>query len=289
MTAGVSAESWLWEQANGATIGPKARKVIELLAAAPRFTSYASAGDVAQRAGTDASTVVRTARALGFSGWPDLRRELRSRYLSSLSATDLLAEHDTPSSDAIVRAVRSDAEALAATARSLDVESCRAVADVVARAGRTLAMGSGSFIGPVAQLAHVGARLGLTIEAADLGGRTPVSSLALLETGDCVLIVNFWRLPVEVLACARAAGEAGATVCVITDSRESRLAHLADHVITVPAEGTSHFPSLAPATAVVHALLAEITHRLGERGRATIQRNDQMFARLEQLRREGGG
>lgn len=274
-------EGWLRELARGAALGPKAGQVADLLAAQPRLAAYASAAEVARRAGVNVATVVRAAQCLGFPGWPGLQLELRSRYLASLSAAELLVEHDNSDPDAIVRALRSDMDCLALTIRTLDLDAVRAVSAAITGARRTLLIASGSFAAPATQLAHIGGAMGLDIELEDRGGTHLVNQLTRCGPGDCLLAVNFWKLPRQILDATRLARQAGLTTCVITDLGSSALARSASHVITVPSEGTSHFPSLTAAASVIHAILADIALRRAGKAGAAIQRTEQLWQQMD--------
>lgn len=263
------------------TLGPKSRQVVQLLVTRPEFASYASANEVATGSSVDATTVVRTARALGFSGWPDLRQELRSRYLASLNATQVLTEHEGRSSDPIVDALRSDIDSLTLASRTVDVAAVRAVASSIASARRTIVIASGAFSGPAYQLVHVAAFMGLDIQFVQRGGTTLVNALARLGVDDCLVTVNFWRLLREIHDAMAVAHDAGVTTCTITDLHGSSLTQHADHTVTVPTEGTSHFPSLTATMAVTHALLAEITVSLGERARTHMRRAEALWNRMD--------
>src|SRR5882757_2124169 len=276
-----TAETWVRDRTDGAVLGPKSERVVHLLATQAEFTSYASASAVAGRAGVDAATVVRTARALGFAGWPDLRLELRNPYLSSLRANEVLSEHEDAASDPILHALRSDADNLALAIRTVDVAAVRAVAAAIAAARRTLVIASGSFAGPAHQLVHSAAFMGLDAQLPGRGGTTLVNALTKLGPGDCLVAINFWRLPREIRAATEAAHRAGVTTCVLTDLRRSALTELADHTVTVPCEGTGHFPSLTASMAVVHAILAEITRTLGEPARAAMRATEDLWLRLD--------
>ncbi|GAA5175987.1 MurR/RpiR family transcriptional regulator [Pseudonocardia eucalypti] len=275
-----TAEAWVRARTEDAALGPKSERVAHLLATQPEFTSYATAGAVAERAGVDAATVVRTARALGFTGWPDLRLELRGRYLSSLGAAEVLGQHEA-AADPVQRALRADLENLSLAVRTVDVAAVEAVAAAIAAARRTVVLGSGSFSGPAYQLAHSCAFMGLDAQFAVRGGTTLVNTLTQLGPGDCLVAINFWRLPREIRDATAVAGEAGVTTCVLTDLLRSGLTEVAEHVITVPSEGTSHFPSLTAAMAVVHALLAEITRLRGEKARTAIRATEALWRRLD--------
>jgi DNA-binding MurR/RpiR family transcriptional regulator len=254
--------------------------VVHLLATQAEFTSFASASAVAGRAGVDAATVVRTARALGFSGWPDLRLELRNRYLSSLRANEVLNEHEGAASDPILHALRSDVDNVTLAIRTIDVAQVRAIAAAIAGARRTVVIASGSFLGPAHHLVHSAGFMGLDVEFGIRGGTTLVNTLTRLGPGDCLVAINFWRLPREIRDATEIAGVAGATTCVLTDLRRSALTELADHVVTVPCEGTSHFPSLTASMAVVHAILAEITRTLGDQARDAMRATEDLWQRM---------
>ncbi|HEY0577559.1 MAG TPA: MurR/RpiR family transcriptional regulator [Pseudonocardia sp.] len=275
-----SAETWVRERTDGAVLGPKSERVVHLLATQAEFTSFASASAVAGRAGVDAATVVRTARALGFSGWPDLRLELRNRYLSSLRANEVLNEHEDAASDPILHALRSDVDNVTLAIRTIDVAQVRAIAAAIAGARRTVVVASGSFLGPAHHLVHSAGFMGLDVEFGIRGGTTLVNTLTRLGPGDCLVAINFWRLPREIRDATEIAGAAGATTCVLTDLRRSALTELADHVVTVPCEGTSHFPSLTASMAVVHAILAEITRTLGDRARDAMRKTEDFWQRM---------
>jgi len=276
-----SAETWVRDRTDGAVLGPKSERVLHLLATQAEFTSFASASAVAGRAGVDAATVVRTARALGFSGWPDLRLELRNRYLSSLRANEVLNEHEDVASDPILHALRSDVDNVTLAIRTIDVAQVRAIAAAIAGARRTVVIASGSFLGPAHHLVHSAGFMGLDVEFGIRGGTTLVNTLTRLGPGDCLVAINFWRLPREIRDATEIAGAAGATTCVLTDLRRSALTELADHVVTVPCEGTSHFPSLTASMAVVHAILAEITRTLGDRARDAMRATEDLWARMD--------
>jgi DNA-binding MurR/RpiR family transcriptional regulator len=275
-----SAQDWMRERTDGAALGPKAERVAHLLATNTEFSSYASAGAVAERAGVDAATVVRTARALGFTGWPALRLELRNRHLASLGATEVLDAHQSSASDPIRNALRGDLANLTLACRTVDVPAVRAVATALTEARRTVVVASGSFAGPAYQLAHCAAFMGLDVRFVERGGTTLANALTGLGSGDCLLAINFWRLPREVRQAAAIARAAGATTCVLTDLRRNALAKEADHLVTVPCEGTSHFPSLTAAMAVVHALLAEITRQRGDSTLQAIRHTEELWHQM---------
>lgn len=276
-------DSWLHELAPAGGLAPKAATVVDVLRSQPRVASYASTAEVARLAGANVATVTRTAQALGFSGWPALQQELRARYLSSLSAPEVAAEHanvGTPFNDSL----RRDLDALSVLVRRLPRERVDAVVAALAAAGRTVVAAAGSYAAVGTALVHNGRLAGydlhLAVDEADLA-----NSVARLGPGDVLVVVSFWRLYESAVRAAEQAHERGATVVALTDSASSTLARLADHLLVVPAEGVAFFPSLTCGIAVAHALVAQLASAHPERTRESIEAAEAGWAKQRLLHR----
>ncbi|MFC9085596.1 MurR/RpiR family transcriptional regulator [Nocardiopsis dassonvillei] len=272
---------WIEAALGGGRLGRAAERVVRVLRDEPRFASYASTAELAERAGVNVATVVRAAQALGFTGWPALRVELRSRYLASLSAGEVLAEHAGSDADPVREAFRADREGLRDLERTLDPARVRALAGAVHGARRTRVVGSGTFAAPGVQLAHAAGIMGYDVERLDLGGTGLVSALARMGPGDLLLACDLWRLPVALRSAARVARERSVPVAVITDRRDSPLVEGAEHVLLVPSEGVGMFPSLTPAMAVVHAVLAEMARLGGDAVLAAVRDTERLWESTE--------
>lgn len=276
-----SIQEWLADSAGDANLGPAATRVVEAIATRPNLAAYASTAEVAREARVNAATVVRTARQLGFSGWPAMRLELRGRYLGSLSASQLLAEHepqvDTPASDA----VRRDIENLETLLATVDPAEVGRFAAAMNAAERIVVVGSGSFAAPGLHLAYSAAYMGLDIRLERHFGTLLSNAVARLTEADCLVAVNFWQLPRDVLRAVEMASERGAATCVLTDLRNSPLGEAADLALTVPSEGVSFFPSLTASMAAVHAILAELTRLRGDRVEDAMQQIERAWGEME--------
>jgi DNA-binding MurR/RpiR family transcriptional regulator len=221
--------------------------------------------------------VTRTAQALGFSGWPALQQELRSRYLSSLSAPQVAVEHGPLTDAPGVASLRRDIDDLAALSRGTDPAVLRSVARAIAGARRTLVIASGSYTAVGHALAHNATLAGYDVQLHDGTSAAMVNALATTEPGDVVLAISFWRLYASAVRASRIASQRGATLCALTDSGSGPLAEGAQHVLVVPAEGVSFFPSLTPALAVVQALCAELAALDPARTRRRVAAADAMW------------
>jgi DNA-binding MurR/RpiR family transcriptional regulator len=271
----VSIEAWLAGRTTRGARGPQAERVAHVLVRAPQFASYASAREVAERAGVNVSTVVRTAQQLGFDGWPQLREELRARYLASVSSGELSA---SPAADPAAQMLRQDATNITALATPDNLAAIRATARAVKAARRTLVISSGSGAGPAHILSYLGTIAGHDIQLALGSATSQAVHVARLEPGDCLITINIWRLTRTLRGLTRLARERGATVSVLTDLGSSPLAEYADHLIVTPVEGIQAGPSLTAMVAAVQAVLSELTDDDAIRASGQVQ---QMWQELD--------
>lgn len=249
---------WLSQHLRGRPPGRATAKVLEALASQPRRMSYASTAEAARIAEVNAGTVVRAAQLLGFTGWPQLRAETRSRYLSRLSASQVLDEHNPRDDDPLHAGVLQDLDNLRELAEHVDLSAVRHAAQLVYGARTSLTLGSGSFAAPAVQLSHLGQTIGYDIRPVLSGGTGLLNAVALLQPGDCLLAYQVWKTPREILDACSVAKDRGASLVVVSDQRSGAPTSRADVTILVPSEGASMFPSLVAAMSVTQALLASV-------------------------------
>jgi DNA-binding MurR/RpiR family transcriptional regulator len=271
-------QGWLHARLEHREPTPGAMKVIRALVTHAREMSYASTAEAADRAGVNAATVVRAAQMLGFSGWPALRAEVRSRYLSGLSASEVLSEHAGGVDSPAWAAVRGDLRNLQELAQVLDVAQVERVARLIHDADRTVVLGSGSFAAPGLQLTHIGQTIGYDVRLHREGGTSLLNAVSLLGEGDCLVIYRLWRSPREVMNAGRVAKDRGARVVVVADRSTADVLELADELVLVPSEGASMFPSLTAPGTITHAVLASLVAMDEERARRASDRVEALWA-----------
>lgn len=271
---------WLERRLAGRTPGRAGARVLARLDEQPREMSYASTAEAARLAGVNVATVVRTAQALGYSGWPALRADLRSRYLSRLSAAQLLGEHTPGAPDGVAAEVlRRDLANLRDLADLLDEAGITRIAARVRAARRTLVLGSGSYAAPGLALAHQGSSLGLDVRLLQAGGTSLVNAVAVLGPDDLLVVIELWRSPHEIREAMSLAADRGVGVVLLSD-RADDAAGLADEVLTMPSEGASTFPSLVGAITLVQGIVAAIVAQDPKGAGAALDRTEGAWARF---------
>ncbi|MCI2237525.1 MurR/RpiR family transcriptional regulator [Paenibacillus sp. TRM 82003] len=250
--------------------------------------------DVAGRAGTSEASVVRTARSLGFAGYPQLRLALAAAggadAADAAEPVALLTGDLTEGGDltAVVATLAAlEREAVTATVGTLDVGVLAAAAEAVAAARVVDCYGVG-VSALVARHADLGAaRLGLVSRLRTEPHAALVSS-ALLRPGDVALVVSHSGRTREVLAAARRAGERGAGVVAITGSATSPLARCADHVLVAAGRETAYRAGAtagrASALFLADCLHAAVAQRLGGEAVAALRETHRAVGGQERVR-----
>jgi DNA-binding MurR/RpiR family transcriptional regulator len=265
----VTVQAWLADRTPAPGLGGQAERVVHVLGRTPQFASYSSAREVAERAGVNVSTVVRTAQQLGFEGWPGLREELRAVYLDSMGSGDPGPRDAT---DPAARMIRQDAANLAALGTPENLAAIRATAQAIRSARRTVVLTSGSGTGPAQVLVYLGSVLGHDIRLSAGSSTAQAVEVSRLAPGDCLVTLNVWRLTRTLRSLTRTARALGATVSVFTDLRSSPLADDADHLVVTPIEGVRAAPSLTAMVAAVQAVIGELTDDEAARAAGEVQR-----------------
>lgn len=250
------APAWVDQLLAGRSPGSGAAKVLQALAAHPRQMSYASTSAAARLARVNVATVVRAAQLLGFSGWPALRAEIRSRYLSGLSASQVLTEHDATEDGPARATLRRELTNLQDLSAVLDEDQIQRVAHLLVDARVTLVLGSGSFAAPGLQLSHLAQTIGHDVRLHQTGGTSLLNAVSLLGEGDCLVAFHLWRTPYEILNAIRVARDRGVRVVLVSDQVGEPFSRLATELVHAPSEGASMFPSVVAATTVVQSVIA---------------------------------
>ncbi|MDP9695598.1 UNVERIFIED_ORG: DNA-binding MurR/RpiR family transcriptional regulator [Arthrobacter globiformis] len=278
--AAPDSHTWLGDALPDVPLSKAQSRVVDVIARNPQLSSYADIAEIAQRADVNNSTVVRAAQHLGYRGWPDLQRELRSRYLVMISTEDTLTEHGehrSPLHDALTH----DIENLRLTLDSNTADDAQAAIATMAAAKSIIVLGLGSFAGPASVMAHLGSTMGYPITLENRGAVHLASSANALGPGDVLVVINMWRSMRQIIITAEAAKQAGAKVIAISDMRRGRLAAVADHLLVVASEGISFFQSVTAANSLVYGLLAGMEAAHPERSRAAIRRTQQLWKDLD--------
>jgi DNA-binding MurR/RpiR family transcriptional regulator len=216
----------------GARLTPTQRRIAHSLVQHAQSAAYLSAAEVADLAGVSQPSVTRFATALGYPGYPALRRELRA----VAGAVPAGGAGRNP----MQRAVQAEAEHLERLAGQLDdLRPVQQAAALLAPSRPLPVLGLRAAAPLAAYFGYFAAKVHPDVRVLDGGGTQLLDRLdqARAAGAGAVLAIVLPRYPRESLAAVREARAQGYAVVALTDSAVSPVAADAD-VVLAAAVGT---------------------------------------------------
>jgi DNA-binding MurR/RpiR family transcriptional regulator len=237
--------------------------------------------ELASVAGADPAAFTRLAKAIGYSGWDELRAaltEARRPGQSSPFSGRAKGRRAGPNPEMALIADKLDAEA-AGLAR-ISPSAIAGAAKALHGAKRIWISGFRS-CRSVAELLNYQLRLFRPDTVQLVGGSGPEDlDLGAFRSGDAVVVIGFTPYSTASVLSARSAHRAGATLIAIADKVAAPMAEGADHLLQFEAAASpGFFPSLTGAIAIAQSLAAA-TFMLG--GAGAKRRLEETEARLSE-------
>jgi DNA-binding MurR/RpiR family transcriptional regulator len=235
--------------------------------------------ELASVAGADPAAFTRLAKAIGYSGWDELRAaltEARRPEQSSPFSGRARGRRHGPNPEMSLVSDKLDAEA-AGLAR-ISPGAIAGAAKALHGAKRIWIAGFRS-CRSVAELLNYQLRLFRADAVRLVGGSGPEDlDLGAFRAGDAVVVIGFAPYSTPSVQSARAAHASGATLIAIADKVAAPMAEGADHLLQFEAAASpGFFPSLTGAIAIAQSLAAA-TFMLG--GANAKRRLEETEARL---------
>ncbi|RBP11168.1 RpiR family transcriptional regulator [Roseiarcus fermentans] len=245
------------------------------------LTNYPAAGlapvaEFAARARVSAPTVLRFVAKLGYAGYPDFQRQLREELEAQLASPLVKPAHRPASQSRARPLIDPFAEAAIAnvqgTFRHLPEEDFSAIVELVSDRRRSVHLIGGRFTDALAR--YLAAHLSLVRSdvrhvPSDVGFRR--DRLLDLKRRDVLIAFDIRRYQDDVVAFGRDAAARGAEIVLVTDQWISPLSRQAKHVVACRVAQPSRWDSSVALMAVVEALTAAVTERLGDFARKRIE------------------
>ncbi|SEF86201.1 transcriptional regulator, RpiR family [Actinacidiphila yanglinensis] len=225
------------------SLTPAAARIATLIVRDPAQVARSTISELSALAGTSESSIVRTARALGFAGYPELRLALAASAARQGPRSTLSAgiTPDDSTREVIAKLVHTESQAVLETATQLDPEQLTGAVEAVCGGGQLHIAGVGAS-GLVAQdLQQKLARIGRPCHAHG-DSQSALTNAVLLGEGDVFLAVSHSGESRDVLEPLRRASSLGATTVVITNHPMSSAARLARFVLVSAGRETTFRP-----------------------------------------------
>jgi DNA-binding MurR/RpiR family transcriptional regulator len=261
------------------------QRVAEFLLTHGLEAVYLPAARIAELVEVSHSTVVRTAQAIGFEGFPDLQAALQEQLLGRINSATVyqlgskklireLAEQQegTDSASVLQRVMLTDARNIESLIPQISVADFDHTVDLIHRAPKVYVIGLRSS-------ASLAMSLGLGLRhirpncfILQPGFGDLVDQVAAISRGDLLISICFGRYMRDTLRCMEYARGAGAQVVTFTDTPLSPAARRADTVFVVR-YGVWFYGASAALFSLLNAIIAAVL----------LKRGDDAQERLEQL------
>ena len=216
--------------------------------------AFQTAEELARRANTSSSTVVRFSQALGFEGYPELQQaaieEYRSRTPGEDSAAPLF-DFDHSEFEASLAADHANVEE---TVRNLTREQVEACVTALAAANRVMIVGLDQLAFFASYMRHLLALLDIRAEVVASPRQDSITRLSRVDEDSLVIAFSAGRAHPIVVRAMKLAKHRGASTMAITDATLSDIGEHSDLTLYYSSNGPSFTRSNTSLLAIVQAL-----------------------------------
>ncbi len=220
--------------------------------------AFHTAEELARRANTSSSTVVRFAQALGFEGFPELQASAREEYrrqredgVPAETNSGPLFPIDQTEFEAALAADHVNVEA---TARKIDREQVAAAVELISRTERILLCGTDQMAFFASYLRHLLMLLDLRCEVVASPSQEGLARLGRVDEGTLVVGFSAGRPHPLVVRAMKLARHRKASTLAISDATLSEVAKLAQNKLYYSSNSPAYVRSHTALLSLVQAL-----------------------------------
>jgi DNA-binding MurR/RpiR family transcriptional regulator len=246
--------------------------------------------ELASVAGADPAAFTRLAKAIGYSGWDELRAALtEARRPEQSSPFSGRAKGRRAGPNPEMSLISDKLEAEAAGLARISPDAVAGAAKALHGARRIWIAGFRS-CRSVAELLNYQLRLFRPDTVQLVGGSGPEDlDLGAFRAGDAVVVIGFAPYSTASVLSARAAHASGATLIAIADKVAAPMAEGADHLLQFEAAASpGFFPSLTGAIAIAQSLAAATFMLGGASAKRRLEETETRLADTSQYVAEKG-
>ncbi len=221
--------------------------------------SFHTAEELARRANTSSSTVVRFAQALGFEGFPELQAAARDEYRRAREGAGGTVDLANPPLFPIDQtefeaALAADHVNVEETARRLDRDEVTAATELISRADRIVLCGTDQMAFFASYLRHLLMLLDLRCEVVASPSQEGLAKLGRIDESTVLVGFSAGRPHPLVVRAMKLARNRRAATIAIADATLSEVAKLGDHKLFYSSNSPAYVRSHSALLGIVQAL-----------------------------------
>jgi DNA-binding MurR/RpiR family transcriptional regulator len=219
--------------------------------------AFQTAEELARRADTSSSTVVRFSQALGFDGYPELQQAAIEEYRTTVAASGAsgsggaLFDFDHTEFEASLAADYANVES---TARALTRDAVDRCVDDIATAHRVVIVAMDQMAFFASYLRHMLALLDIRAETVTQPRQESITRLGNVDEDTVVVAFSAGRAHPLVVRSMKLARHRGARTIAISDATLSDVGEHAEHTLYWSSDSPSYTRSTTALLALVQAL-----------------------------------
>jgi DNA-binding MurR/RpiR family transcriptional regulator len=255
---------------------PTERRIAQEVLAEPTLLAFGTVSDLATRVGTSRPSIVRFANKLGFDGYTQLQRHVRSDLSSQLVRPSERIRHGEETAPPVRMAID---DAIASVFTAIEGNRLMELAKPIVEAENVwILSGETSRAGAHALYSGLSiVRSGVTI----LESHTMSTDLSGAGPKNAAVVFDFYRYRRQVVTATRVLADAGVSVVAITDSPLSPLVELADIWCEIKVPAIGPFDSSVPAVTIAELLVSQVARDLHGEATARIDRIEELWEQTE--------
>jgi DNA-binding MurR/RpiR family transcriptional regulator len=228
--------------------------------------AFLTAEELARRASTSSSTVVRFSQALGFEGYPELQQAAIEEYRTTIAAAGTANGGPLFSFDhsELEGSLSADYSNLEETARKLTTEQVNDSVAALAEAQRIVIVGVDQMAFFASYLRHTLSLLDIRAEIVASTGGESLQRLGRIDESTLVITISAGRAHPLLLRAMKLALHRGARTLAISDATMSEVGEHAEMTLYF----SSNSPSFTRSNTALMALVQALAHGLYARDEA---------------------
>ena len=242
------------------------RQVAEVIRARPNEAAMFTIQDFAREAGVSDATVLRFARTLGFTGYPELKEALQRRlieHVTSWRRVERTLSELEDNTSVVGEFVGRQVDYLRTMVESLSDAHIDAVARTVAGSRVIWLFGEGAAATACHALDFWLGRFGLATRLISTSGRHLLDEAVRATESDTAVMFAFGRETPDAVTLMSWMRERHARTVLVTDTPFENLGTLADQVLRIERGPMGAFHSMAVPVALADALTLAVAQELG--------------------------
>jgi DNA-binding MurR/RpiR family transcriptional regulator len=260
------------------------RQIAKVICTMPNEVALYTIQDLGKKAGVSDASVLRFARKLGYSGFPELKTDLQKILMDSVTSwkrVERTLSDYRHSSSIIGDFVNKQIQFLSLMEENLSDSMLQAVAKAITKGQIIWIHGEGTAATPCNSLHFWLSRFGKDPRIITHSGRRLLDEVMLVDSSHVAILFSFGLPTRDAGILMEWMSERGVTTILITDGSDTKLNLLATHVLKIERGPMGAFHSMAVPVALADAIVISIARELGSSAVEAIRTLDDARTRYK--------